>query len=218
MMGVVFFVVNAVFALVLLILVLISSFYAIFSKNPDTRYQPMRDDRASFTKSQTQLNTELDALGATARGNSKGPYKMRDLDDDASSYSSASLSRQMRDAKGVPLPPSTANSNRPMSQRDPPYSPVDASLPLFPSDGSPRHDPPTNHSSDHRQLYSGYDGSSQGGSDLPLLHPSSHVPSPDRRSPEYQPYGRPGSPQPSMTAYGQQSNRSPWQRGAGYEH
>lgn len=39
------------------------------SKNPDNRYQPMRDDRGSFIKSQTNLgHTELDALGATARG------------------------------------------------------------------------------------------------------------------------------------------------------
>ena len=62
-MGVVFFVYNAAFALVLLLMVLVATCYAIFSKNPDTRYQPMRDDRGSFIKSQTNLNTELDALG-----------------------------------------------------------------------------------------------------------------------------------------------------------
>ncbi|KAK3059273.1 hypothetical protein LTS18_011251, partial [Coniosporium uncinatum] len=71
-MGVIFFIYNAVFSLVLLIMVLVSSIYAFVSKNPDTRYQPMRDDRGSFIKSQTQLgNGELDALGATARGDSK---------------------------------------------------------------------------------------------------------------------------------------------------
>ena len=46
--GVIFFFLNAVFALTLLILVLIASAYAVFSKNPDTRYQPARDDRGSF--------------------------------------------------------------------------------------------------------------------------------------------------------------------------
>ncbi|KAJ6171250.1 hypothetical protein N7470_000317 [Penicillium chermesinum] len=61
-MGVVFFVYNAAFCLVLMILVMIASVYAVLSKNPDVRYQPMRDDRGSFIKSQTQLNTELDAL------------------------------------------------------------------------------------------------------------------------------------------------------------
>lgn len=67
-MGVVFFVYNAAFCLVLMILVMIAAVYAVVSKNPDVRYQPMRDDRGSFIKSQTQLNTELDALGVTARG------------------------------------------------------------------------------------------------------------------------------------------------------
>jgi hypothetical protein len=46
---------------------------AVFSKNPDARFQPMLDDRGSFIKSQTNLETtELDALGATARGESRG--------------------------------------------------------------------------------------------------------------------------------------------------
>ncbi|KNG81098.1 hypothetical protein ANOM_010275 [Aspergillus nomiae NRRL 13137] len=69
-MGVVFFAYNAVFSLVLLVLVLIASIYAVLSKNPDIRYQPMRDDRESFIRSQSQhqLGTELDALGAAARG------------------------------------------------------------------------------------------------------------------------------------------------------
>jgi hypothetical protein len=64
-MGVIFFVYNAVFSLVLIIIVLVASIISVCAKNPDTRYQPMRDDRGSFIKSQSQLNTELDALGAT---------------------------------------------------------------------------------------------------------------------------------------------------------
>src|ERR1700712_4096214 len=67
-MGVIFFILNVVFALVIIILVLWTSISAIVSKNPDTRYQPMRDDRGSFIKSQNNLNDELDALGAAARG------------------------------------------------------------------------------------------------------------------------------------------------------
>ncbi|KAF1951585.1 TRP-domain-containing protein [Byssothecium circinans] len=81
-MGVIFFILNAAFALVLLLMVLISSGFALFTKNPDTRYQPMRDDRGSFIKSQTQLTTELDALGATARGEGKGQHSRIDDDDD----------------------------------------------------------------------------------------------------------------------------------------
>ena len=78
---------NVIFAAVLLVMVLLASGYAIFSKNPDTRYQPMRDDRGSFIKSQTNLNTELDALGQTARGNNM--TMKRDLDEDTSSFSAS---------------------------------------------------------------------------------------------------------------------------------
>ncbi|CAA9962484.1 TRP multi-domain protein [Pyrenophora teres f. maculata] len=81
-MGVIFFIINAAFALILLLMLLVSSGFALFTKNPDTRYQPMRDDRGSFIKSQTQLTTELDALGATARGEGKGAHPGRIDDDD----------------------------------------------------------------------------------------------------------------------------------------
>lgn len=87
-MGVVFFIYNAAFSTILLIIVLVAAFYAIFSKNPDTRYQPMRDDRGSFIKSQSQLTTELDALGATARGEPKHGYgKAARIEEDEDSLS-----------------------------------------------------------------------------------------------------------------------------------
>ncbi len=151
-MGVIFFVVNAIFALVLLLLVLIATCYAIFSKNPDTRYQPMRDDRGSFIKSQTQLNTELDALGVTARGDmaQKGYYS-RDLDDD-DSFSSGS--GKQPDPSRMPLPPSTANS------ADPPRSPIDPSMPYYPSNGQQRHNAP---------MYRNENTSSRPGADMPLM-------------------------------------------------
>lgn len=129
-MGVVFFVYNAVFALVLLILVLIASIYAIVSKNPDTRYQPMRDDRGSFIKSQTQLTTELDALGATARGDAKGSaYNSSPFEDDDSfsSGNGASVSRQNLEPPHSATLPHSATGGVPVS-------PVDPSVPLFPSD------------------------------------------------------------------------------------
>ncbi|KAI9851241.1 MAG: hypothetical protein M1838_004160 [Thelocarpon superellum] len=198
-MGVIFFVINAVFALILLILVLVSSMYAIFSKNPDNRYQPMRDDRASFIKSTTTLNNELDALGATARGD----LKRRDLDDDDDSFSSNSMHRhQQHDAAGVPLPPSTSNSNKPGSFNGSPHSPVDPSLPLFPSDRSGR---PADNS---RGMYQNYNDSSQPGSDLPLLN-----------RPQYANHGYSRSNNSfNGNGYRQQNSGSPWQRGAGYDH
>ncbi|KAF2020301.1 TRP-domain-containing protein [Aaosphaeria arxii CBS 175.79] len=99
-MGVIFFIYNAVFALVLLLMVLVSSGFALFTKNPDTRYQPMRDDRGSFIKSQTQLTTELDALGATARGEGKGTHPQSRIDDDDDSFTSSEQQRQMAAKEG----------------------------------------------------------------------------------------------------------------------
>ena len=96
-MGVVFFVYNAAFSTILLLLVLVASLIALFSKNPDTRYQPMRDDRGSFIKSQSQLTTELDALGATARGESKHGFsnsKGARIEDEEDSWSGSDTTRQ----------------------------------------------------------------------------------------------------------------------------
>ncbi|KAF2420206.1 TRP-domain-containing protein [Tothia fuscella] len=78
-MGVFFFLLNVIFAIVIIILVLWTSISAILSKNPESQYQPMQDDRGSFLKSQSNLNTELDALGVTARGGRSGRMP---LDDD----------------------------------------------------------------------------------------------------------------------------------------
>lgn len=131
-MGVIFFVYNAVFSLVLLIMILIASAFAIFSKNPDTRYQPMRDDRGSFIKSQTQLTTELDALGATARGEGKNGWKGSRIEDDEESWSGSE--------------PRVGGNSSSMAGRygDAPRSPVDPSVMSFPQDqGVPRHAPPT---------------------------------------------------------------------------
>ena len=102
-MGVIFFIYNAVFSTVLLIIVLVSAVIAVTTKNPDTRYQPMRDDRGSFIKSQTQLNTELDALGATARGESKHGFtnsKGARIEDDDDSWSGSESNKQANAAYG----------------------------------------------------------------------------------------------------------------------
>lgn len=183
-MGVIFFVHNAVFALVLLILVLIASVYAVVSKNPDTRYQPMRDDRGSFIKSQTQLTTELDALGATARGDVKpGQYNNNPFDDDTASISSgngATVGRQMEST----YPPHGSAAQAPRS-------PVDPSVPLFPSNVTGHHNPPP-----------GYDQFGRS--------PSPAGRSFDNNSPVGQ--------SALATHYRAQNNASPWQRGAGYDH
>lgn len=219
-MGVLFFVINVLFATVLLIMVLLATGFAIFLKNPDTRYQPMRDDRGSFIKSATQLNTELDALGATARGDMvQTPYnKARHLDDDDDSFSTDS-GRHQQDAAGIPLPPSTANSNRSRSQRrnsrEPPRSPIDSSMPFLPSDGGPRHGEPMYYSEVPHGMYNGYNESSRPGADFSYMNQSNNQFTSSGQ--EHQTFGRSGSSH-SHTAYRQQNNTSPWQRGAGYDH
>jgi hypothetical protein len=116
-MGVIFFIVNAIFALVLLILVFVSSIYALFSKNPDVRYQPMKDEL--MKGGNPNGSTELDALGLAARGDMKEGTMRRALDDDddASFHNPPIAKQPTHDASGVPLPPSTAGSN--FSHNDP---------------------------------------------------------------------------------------------------
>ena len=48
MMAVVYFILNAVFALFLLLFTIITCILALLRDNPDSQYQPMRDDRVSF--------------------------------------------------------------------------------------------------------------------------------------------------------------------------
>ncbi|MCJ1310039.1 hypothetical protein MMC25_003700 [Agyrium rufum] len=234
-MSVVFFIYNAVFALVLLLMVLFASVYALYSKNPDTRYQPMRDDRGSFIKSQSQLTTELDALGATARGDQRLGYKLRDLEDDGSdSYSNGSSGKGGNarvDAAGVPLPPSTAGSGAIRNEKyggdhmNPPLSPVDPSAPFIPSNNGPRHNSPAHYSD------AAYNSNNSSGFYSPSRSMNSASPTPAR----FGGYDRTGSLQSSRantlgsnlnSGYarpqqgGQQPQQGgmPWQRGAGYDH
>ncbi|KAF2458644.1 hypothetical protein BDY21DRAFT_283807 [Lineolata rhizophorae] len=188
-MGVIFFIFNAAFALVLLIMVLVASGYAVFSKNPDTRYQPMRDDRGSFIKSQTQLTTELDALGATARGdkaaaagafapasNNKPGSRFDDDDDDSFSSASADRTKEAGGLAAAAAGPYGPGSENPYYGYNP-----EAAAARSPSRGS-------------NGGYSGYGGSGGGVAD------------------------RSGSLRSERGQFRAQNNASPWNRGVGYEH
>jgi len=74
-LGVVFFFTNVIFALGLLIIVIVVVTISLIRKNPETRYQPIADNRASFIRSQIALPTELDQLGTTARRKVLCEYK-----------------------------------------------------------------------------------------------------------------------------------------------
>ncbi|KAF2671609.1 TRP-domain-containing protein [Microthyrium microscopicum] len=74
-LGVLYFVINAIFAGTIVIMTIITAARAIISKDPDSQYQAMPDDRVSFVKSSTALETtELEALGKTARGESRQSF------------------------------------------------------------------------------------------------------------------------------------------------
>ncbi|KIW89512.1 uncharacterized protein Z519_09668 [Cladophialophora bantiana CBS 173.52] len=209
-MGVIFAFYNVVFAAVLLILVLIASIYAIASKNPEVRYQPMRDDRGSFIKSQAALTTELDALGATARGDGTTAYTKDKGYDDAASFSSESLKHQ------------SEISQRPMSQNHAANPQQDFNTPMYPSDQPGRRGPPQSY--EQRQMYNqGYNsGGDYGYGGRPTT--ASTQPSYDRSMSSLASGGY-GAPPPRSAQGGyppqqgfrQQNNASPWQRGAGYE-
>jgi len=135
--GVVLWIANAAFALILLIMLIVSTIFVFFRENPDGRYQIMADDRTSFMKSQTHLTTttELDALAATARGDKSGFKGGLDLDDDAESITSDSVRRQT-ERLGVPSAATSVSGG--FSSR--PRSPASPAMPLFPAD-TPRSPP-----------------------------------------------------------------------------
>ncbi|ROV93572.1 hypothetical protein VMCG_08053 [Cytospora schulzeri] len=83
--GILLWILNAAVTLILLLILIITTIIIFFKTNPDGRYH-LADDRTSFMKSHSGLNTtmQLDALAATARGDNEGGYtKARlDMDDD----------------------------------------------------------------------------------------------------------------------------------------
>ncbi|SZF04021.1 unnamed protein product [Blumeria hordei] len=192
-MGVIFFIYNAAFSLVLLILVLIATVYAFTRKNPDSRYQPMSDDRASFVKSQTQLTTELDALGVTARGDKNGYKHNLDLDDDET-WSTDST----RNPANQPLPSSTISFNS--TYREPQQVQADSTVSM------PSNQAQFPQYQDNNRQYA----SSRANTPSSAPYPESYS---EKLSPGFQPQP---TPSPALNRRPTQ-NASPWQVGAGYD-
>lgn len=125
-MAVILFVVNAVFALFLMIFTIVTCVLALVYKNPDARYQPMKDDRVSFIPKVQPKNDagELFDLGRTVMNNNDGSpveFEMKhpnssarllfdeDIDESNSTYDVGSQSRRF-DSGSVnePLQPTSA--------------------------------------------------------------------------------------------------------------
>lgn len=126
-MAVVLFVVNAVFALFLMIFTIVTCVLALVHKNPDARYQPMKDDRVSFIpKVQSKNETgELFDLGRAAMVTNESPTKENfemkqpnnsgrllfddDVDESNSTYDTSSPYKRFDSSSGnEPLQPSSA--------------------------------------------------------------------------------------------------------------
>lgn len=118
-MAVVYFILNAVFALFLLIFTIVTCVLALVYKNPDTRYRPMKDDRVSFlprignTNNKDGLNgqdnLELVALGASAmKGLEHAQPTAYDGEDDESLDDDSS---KKRNVYGSPYDNSASLSN-----------------------------------------------------------------------------------------------------------
>lgn len=96
-MGLVFFFLNAAFSLLLLIYILFFACVVVFSKNPDAKFSPAKDDRASFRKKHQSLYNgpdgaeELLDLGQVAQGHNANwaseMYKLKNLVDSSNSAS-----------------------------------------------------------------------------------------------------------------------------------
>lgn len=75
-MGIVYFIMNAIVCFVYLIILVVNCFIAIFHPHPDARYQPVTDDRNMFlpTSGHEKNDTELDDLGMAAQDGYRHTY------------------------------------------------------------------------------------------------------------------------------------------------
>jgi hypothetical protein len=187
--GVVLWIANAAFALILLLMLIITTGIVLFHNNPDTRYQFMNDDRTSFMKSQTHISTtgELDALGATARGDGKLAMAKRshDLDDDDSGMSDPALMVARDGSPNSGRYPGSIRDSARNSVRSSFRAPVDPVLGTYPSEPS------------HLR------GKASG----------------SMRERDHSPFGASGSSSNLSGNVGPRASAgpSPWQRGAGYD-
>ncbi|KAG4306534.1 hypothetical protein PORY_000522 [Pneumocystis oryctolagi] len=83
--GIIFFIINCAFALILLILLIIVSIYAIVSENPDILHEQIEDDRSEFIKSKTNFFSDVE-LNLPKQTNGSEFKEMSKAKDSLSSY------------------------------------------------------------------------------------------------------------------------------------
>lgn len=120
--GVVFFILNAVVSLVLLIMIIVACAWAIFRREPDSRYQPMRDDREVFMTDQNEKGdgkNELEALATTARDGYRESFIHYTHDN--SSYVSDAPTRSIYDDQPEPAVTRFGNNDQELDSDYPLY-------------------------------------------------------------------------------------------------
>ncbi|KAF3917696.1 hypothetical protein AA313_de0209875 [Arthrobotrys entomopaga] len=113
-LGVIFFFMNAVFVLVILIHVLIAATHAIFAKDPDSRYQKIQDGKKDLKSDKNFENpTEVDSLGANARDNNQHTIRPRIGDIDGNGYSDEGTVSRAPKLPAIVIQDEHWSSNRP---------------------------------------------------------------------------------------------------------
>jgi len=166
-------------------------------KNPEARYLPAADNRASFIKSQTYLTTELGDLGFAARGAGEGNYK-ESFDRVRTSHSPDDIQRE-KDSHALAYVDSTR-------------SPIGSSIesPFIPGHPHSGSSSPNFHAPSH---VAGSRTTS------PRVSVDSRRTAPvNRTASPFQAQDRPVTSNNNQAALRGQNSNSPWQRGAGYDH
>jgi hypothetical protein len=113
-MGWIFFVLNAAFSLILLLMIIVLAVLSVLSKNPDARFAPAKDDRTSFqrkdsirkkdgSKADHEPTNELFALGAAAQDHQKNwESQMQQLNELAASENHNPLTPSLEKSTQLP--------------------------------------------------------------------------------------------------------------------
>lgn len=107
-MGVLFFIYNALFTLALLVLLLMGLYSAIRLQEPTGKYRRLSDDRNSFQSSHSRITSELLPLEKVAQGN----HKPHGSHSDSTTLHSSSFERSLSaDSSGSTLPIAPGSPN-----------------------------------------------------------------------------------------------------------
>lgn len=122
-MGLIYFVLNAIVSCVFLILIVFDCIWVIIHPRPDTRYQPVADDRNLYIPPNSDIkdSTELQDLGAAAADGYRMSYLHGDRSDSEMGSFQQAHSYPYQERSGDYFPGTTVNnmhSYREMQSRD----------------------------------------------------------------------------------------------------